>query len=89
MEETVMEGPSDAGSIPASSISCGKEGPTQWEDALSHTPGKEGPTQWEDALSHTPGKEGSTQWEDALSHTTDSWLKFENVYVRMDRKMRY
>ncbi len=57
MEETVMEGPSDAGSIPASSISCGKEGPTQWEDALSHT--------------------------------TDSWLKFENVYVRMDRKMRY
>ena len=73
MEETVMEGPSDAGSIPASSIYCGKEGPTQWEDALSHTPGKEGPT----------------QWEDALSHTTDSWLKFENVYVRMDRKMRY
>lgn len=66
MEETVMNGPSDAGSIPASSITCTKEGPTKWEDALvptqSHpnrvrifmlcflTCTKEGPTKWEDAF---------------------------------------
>ena len=37
MEETVMNGPSDAGSIPASSITCTKEGPTKWEDALVPT----------------------------------------------------
>jgi len=48
----------DAGSTPAYSIICGKEGPTKWEDSLSHTPGKEGPTKWEDSLSRTPGKEG-------------------------------
>ncbi len=46
------------GSTPAYSIICGKEGPTKWEDSLSHTPGKEGPTKWEDSLSRTPGKEG-------------------------------
>ncbi len=59
----------DAGSTPAYSIICGKEGPTKWEDSLSHTPGKEGPTKWEDSLSHTPGKEGPTKWEDSLSRT--------------------
>ena len=35
MGDAIMEESSDRGSIPLSSIACGKEEPTEWEDALS------------------------------------------------------
>ena len=37
MGDALVDGLSDAGSTPARSIACGKEGPTKWEDALSQS----------------------------------------------------
>ena len=34
MGDALVDGLSDAGSTPARSITCGKEGPTKWEDSL-------------------------------------------------------
>ena len=52
----------DAGSTPAYSMYCGKEGPTEWEDSLSRTRGKEGPTEWEDSLSRNSYSRRHTGW---------------------------